>query len=574
MYNSKIKQEKGITLVALVITIVIIMILSTIAINTVFGENGLIKQAENAKEVAEISSIKESLEMAKMQAYMEGNGTVNPDRFFEILEEQGIIVDKDADVEEIEEGVYQITTEKGYVFEVTITEDGDMNIDHIGKEDNLAPRIKEINVTGRTTNSITVEVDARDAEGGEYTYWIKKQNEGEELWQEKAGNNNTCTFEGLETNVSYSIRVKVVAENGEAQKETVITTGEMPTGTITFTNKQWVGNGTAKITINTSAEGYRLQYQIKNSGDSTLNEGEWKDTTSGSEITGLTHGQTVYGRLYDGTNGTEPASASINDTEKPVVSNITTGEITTNSIQVTVTATDGQSGLAETDTYKFYKNGNYVGASTSNSYTYTDLEMGTEYTLKVEAYDKAGLAGENSIKASTEEKIATNVNELKAGDYVTYPSSQGNLACRVLYDSSSGYGVQLITSDTVKDITMGLSEDISSCITSYNNSVGTLNSEAGKYNNSTYSTRARCVGSHPTSTTDTTTYFTSSESYMSSYNGQLKNEDTNYKTDQNQLVKLRIETLKNRYWMASRQIKPYVNGIHFIIRFKNNRSFN
>ena len=45
---------------------------------------------------------------------------------------------------------------------------------------------------------------------------------------------------------------------------------------------------------------------------------------------------------------------------------------------------------------------------------------------------------------------------LKAGDYVTYPSAQGDIECRVLYDSTSEYGVQLITSACVgSDITLG-----------------------------------------------------------------------------------------------------------------------
>ena len=52
-------------------------------------------------------------------------------------------------------------------------------------------------------------------------------------------------------------------------------------------------------------------------------------------------------------------------------------------------------------------------------------------------------------------------NTLKAGDYVTYPSPNKNLECRVLYDSSSGYGVQLITSDTVTDsYTLGADDDM------------------------------------------------------------------------------------------------------------------
>ena len=45
-------HEQGITLVALVITIVIIIILATITINMALGDNGLIKQAEDARDMA------------------------------------------------------------------------------------------------------------------------------------------------------------------------------------------------------------------------------------------------------------------------------------------------------------------------------------------------------------------------------------------------------------------------------------------------------------------------------------------------------------------------------------------
>ena len=46
-----LKKEKGITLVALAITIIIIIILATVTINMAFGDNGLIKQAQLAKEM-------------------------------------------------------------------------------------------------------------------------------------------------------------------------------------------------------------------------------------------------------------------------------------------------------------------------------------------------------------------------------------------------------------------------------------------------------------------------------------------------------------------------------------------
>lgn len=44
------REQKGITLVALVITIVILIILATIAISFAFGDNGLIPRAEEASE--------------------------------------------------------------------------------------------------------------------------------------------------------------------------------------------------------------------------------------------------------------------------------------------------------------------------------------------------------------------------------------------------------------------------------------------------------------------------------------------------------------------------------------------
>lgn len=55
----KITAENGITLVALVITIIILIILSTITINAAFGEHGLIERAQQAKNLTEEATLKE-----------------------------------------------------------------------------------------------------------------------------------------------------------------------------------------------------------------------------------------------------------------------------------------------------------------------------------------------------------------------------------------------------------------------------------------------------------------------------------------------------------------------------------
>ena len=88
-------KTNGITLIALVITIVILIILATVTINFVFGEDGLIARAEQSAEISEITSILEAMELAKAEAAIDGKGTVDPDDFFDILERDEIIEDKD-----------------------------------------------------------------------------------------------------------------------------------------------------------------------------------------------------------------------------------------------------------------------------------------------------------------------------------------------------------------------------------------------------------------------------------------------------------------------------------------------
>lgn len=47
------KNEKGITLITLATTIVVLMILSTVSINAVFGENGILKKSKQQRAKTE-----------------------------------------------------------------------------------------------------------------------------------------------------------------------------------------------------------------------------------------------------------------------------------------------------------------------------------------------------------------------------------------------------------------------------------------------------------------------------------------------------------------------------------------
>ena len=53
IYEKTTTHNSGITLVALVVTIVVLLILAGVTITMLFGENGIIKKAQEAKEATE-----------------------------------------------------------------------------------------------------------------------------------------------------------------------------------------------------------------------------------------------------------------------------------------------------------------------------------------------------------------------------------------------------------------------------------------------------------------------------------------------------------------------------------------
>ena len=263
--KQRLKQAKGITLIALVITIVILIILATVTMSFVFGEDGLIARAEQAAEMTEAQNILEQMELAKAEVAMENGGKVDADDFFEKLEENGVIGSVENDVVDNGDGSYTITTDDGYEFEITVTPDGDIEMEYSGKGE--GPRIRDINIE-KTSNSVTITVETKNAEGGKYTYSYKKNSEGEESWQEVDSNtsSNTCTIENLETNEIYNIKVTLEVDGVTVERTINVQVGEMPQGKVNFASYVWQGDGTANIVINTTEIGYTLQYQIVSAG--------------------------------------------------------------------------------------------------------------------------------------------------------------------------------------------------------------------------------------------------------------------------------------------------------------------
>ncbi len=72
--KEKFKNAKGITLIALVITIIVLLILAGVTIATLTGDNGILTRASDAKEQTEIGDEKEKVELSAVGALAKDNG--------------------------------------------------------------------------------------------------------------------------------------------------------------------------------------------------------------------------------------------------------------------------------------------------------------------------------------------------------------------------------------------------------------------------------------------------------------------------------------------------------------------
>ena len=91
--KQKLKESKGITLIALVITIIVLLILAGVTIATLTGDNGILGKANDAKTQTEQAKEDENLKIAIAGSYGT-DGKLNLKDLKDNLENQGINYDK------------------------------------------------------------------------------------------------------------------------------------------------------------------------------------------------------------------------------------------------------------------------------------------------------------------------------------------------------------------------------------------------------------------------------------------------------------------------------------------------
>ena len=100
--RKKLKNTKGITLIALVVTIIILLILAGISIAMLTGNNGVLTQGQRAKEETRIASVEETVKLYKQGKYIDSatkTTTENANEVLEDLKKQKLLSEDEIDRE-------------------------------------------------------------------------------------------------------------------------------------------------------------------------------------------------------------------------------------------------------------------------------------------------------------------------------------------------------------------------------------------------------------------------------------------------------------------------------------------
>ena len=177
------KEKKGITLIALVITIIVLLILAGVSIAMLTGQKGILTQANNAKNATELASAKEKVELAVIGAISQtrdgtltvGNlrtelanygGTIEGETFpvTATVDGKSFAVDGNGNV---------VSTENGTLGTVTGSETKNTTVkDSLGNQVVVPAGFKVINPTENVTDGIIVEDVSHSATKGSQFVWI------------------------------------------------------------------------------------------------------------------------------------------------------------------------------------------------------------------------------------------------------------------------------------------------------------------------------------------------------------------------------------------------------------------
>ena len=208
---NKKETQDGITLIALVITIIVLLILAGVSIAMLTGQNGILTQAQNAKTTNESKSAEEKVKLAVMGARADDGtltvgklrtelanygGTVEGDTFpvTATVDGKSFTVDANGNVTVSGSSTDPnppASTENGTLGTVTGSETKNTTVkDSLGNQVVVPAGFKVVNKDANVTDGIVIEDVSHSATAGSQFVWIPVG----DVIKDSAGNKETITL--------------------------------------------------------------------------------------------------------------------------------------------------------------------------------------------------------------------------------------------------------------------------------------------------------------------------------------------------------------------------------------------
>ena len=435
------KETNGITLIALVITIILLLILGGVVLSQLNGGN-LIGNATSTTEKSKIESKKEEIQLAITRKMIEADRDITIDDIIAKLEKNGII---DSGNSNSENGQVK-TNPDGYVYEIVQDKNGNWKVNYVGKGEIEATKITlatSVDTTG-ITNKVNITVTVKAKSG------IKSIQLPDGTNKTYASGTTTAT-ETYEVTQNGTYKFTATNNNNESVDKTVAISNILEGEIAIAINPSTPTNKDVIATITWPSGNYSVTKEVSTNGGRTY-------TTVTGTTTQITIKENCNIRARIKT-----ASGEIK-TQTYELTNIDKTNPTVTAKQSSVTITEGDSNELS-NYFNIVSNGKYgissiVYTDTSNNnevVTNTNTLAPGTHVIKCMATKATKATASATITIVVEEKntviTATEVarDASYIGKYVNYTVPNGgdpDVKWRIFYADSSN--IYLIASDYLK----------------------------------------------------------------------------------------------------------------------------
>ena len=356
------EREKGITLIALVITIIVLLILAAVSIAMLTGENGILSKASNAKEKHLIAQYEEELNLCIMEMQTDELGTLTMPKLIEKLPQY---IQASQPGEQCEWDKKQIAEEptgtyKGYEFKVDKNKKAQITRKATGIM--ISCSVEPSEYTNKNVKA-TIKITCNEG-----IQSIKQTKPTEEETITTSGTEYTIVKENIESNTTYEYEVTDTKGNKDTKVAQVTNIDKDAPTSCAITAEVKDGAIEVKATAEDAGSGIgKYEYYVTDSNNNTTKY----DTNKIENLASGTY--SVYAIAYDKAGNSKQSDPESNLKISRTYTNITAQMVAEHpETYYGLKVTNYESKNGQNDWRIFYSDGTHIFLITGD---YVDLSV-------------------------------------------------------------------------------------------------------------------------------------------------------------------------------------------------------